>query len=276
MPELPEVETVRRILQQQLKGKRIIGVDIFYPNMLKNIPQALFQSSLVNQIFVDVKRRGKFLLFILSGGILVSHLRMEGKFFIKENKLPLEKHEHIVFRLQDGMQLRYHDVRKFGTMHLFLEKQADQVLQLPPLETLGVEPFSVEFTPNSIHLQIKKSTRAIKSILLDQTLIAGVGNIYANEICFLSKIDPRTPGSKLSYKDIESIVSSTNAVLNKAISLGGTSIHSFQSSLEVSGRFQNELFVHMQKECKLCGTEIKKIFVGNRGTYYCPKCQNVH
>src|SRR5690554_6426349 len=118
MPELPEVETVKRILQTQIIQKEIVGVDVFYPNIIKNVNQKLFSQALKTQKILDVKRRGKFLLFILSKGILVSHLRMEGKYYIKQSNLPVTKHEHIVFHLNDGVDLRYDDVRKFGTMHL--------------------------------------------------------------------------------------------------------------------------------------------------------------
>lgn len=276
MPELPEVETVKRILQTQIIQKEIVGVDVFYPNIIKNVNQKLFSQALKTQKILDVKRRGKFLLFILSKGILVSHLRMEGKYYIKQSNLPVTKHEHIVFHLNDGVDLRYDDVRKFGTMHLFTGKSLDDVEQELPLRQLGVEPLSNSYDSNYLFQFTQKTNRAIKTVLLDQTVVSGIGNIYVNELCFLAKVHPATPASTLSKEKIQLLVQATKEVLEKAISLGGTSIHSFKSALEVSGRFQNELRVHLQKICPNCNGNIEKVYVGGRGTYYCPSCQKVH
>lgn len=276
MPELPEVETVKEILKTQIINKEILGIDVFYPNILKNVNQDDFVKVLYQQKFIDIKRRGKFLLFVLSGGVLVSHLRMEGKYYIKESTLPVTKHEHIIFHLNDGIDLRYDDVRKFGTMHLFMDMSIEEVLKELPLRQLGVEPLSDEFDASYLYKRTSKTNRAIKTVLLDQTVVSGIGNIYVNELCFLSKVHPSTAANTLSKKRIELLVESTKKVLEKAISLGGTSIHSFKSALEVSGRFQNELRVHLKKECPTCQGKIEKVYVGGRGTYYCPTCQKVH
>lgn len=276
MPELPEVETVKRILQSQIINKEILGVEVFYPNILKNISQDYFKEALIKQTVLDIKRRGKFLLFILSNGILVSHLRMEGKYYLKESNLPKTKHEHIIFHLDKGVDLRYDDVRKFGTMHLFMNKSLDEVQSELPLKQLGVEPLSKEFDTNYLYKRTMKTYRAIKTVLLDQTIVSGIGNIYVNELCFLAKVHPSTPSHTLSKQKVKLLVDASKEVLEKAISLGGTSIHSFKSALEVSGRFQNELRVHLQKTCPTCDNKIEKVFVGGRGTYYCPSCQKVH
>lgn len=276
MPELPEVETVKRILQTQIIQKEIVGVDVFYPNILKNMNKLMFIQALKAQKIIDVKRRGKFLIFILSDGILVSHLRMEGKYYIKNSDLPVTKHEHIVFHLSDGVDLRYDDVRKFGTMHLFLGKSLIDVEQELPLRQLGVEPLTDAYDSKYLFQFTKKTNRAIKTVLLDQTIVSGIGNIYVNELCFLAKVHPATPANSLSKDKIQLLVEATKEVLKKAISLGGTSIHSFKSALEVSGRFQNELRVHLQKTCPICNDKIEKVYVGQRGTYYCPSCQKVH
>lgn len=273
MPELPEVETVKSILKTQIIGKTITDVEVIYEKIIKEIEINDFKETLIGQTFRDIKRRGKYLVFILDNCILVSHLRMEGKYFIKPADSEILKHEHIIFYLGSELTLRYHDTRKFGTMHLFKTINLDEVLTLEPLKRLGVEPLSSDLTFEYLKEKLLSSKRSIKTTLLDQHIISGLGNIYVNEILFLSRIHPQEISNTLTDDDINSILKYIPIVLNKAISLGGTSIHSFQSALEVSGRFQNELQIHMQKICKVCNSEIKKIYVDQRGTYFCEVCQ---
>lgn len=258
MPELPEVETVKEILKEKLIGKIIIGVNIYYKNIIKT---ECFIDNVINKKIIDITRRGKFLIFHLDDLYLVSHLRMEGKYFIKNTKNKILTHEHIVFHLNNGYDLRYNDTRKFGTMHIL--KSLDEL----PLSKLGPEPFCLDINilPNC--------KRSIKTVLLDQTVIAGIGNIYADEICFLANVHPKEITCNLTLKQKEKIITSIPLVLEKAISLGGTTIRSYTSSLGVTGRFQNELNVHTKKRCLKCNTKIEKIKVGGRGTYFCPVCQ---
>lgn len=273
MPELPEVETVKNILKQSLIGSKIIDINIYYDNIIKDTTNEDFIKALTNQEFIDIKRRGKYLIFILSDCILLSHLRMEGKYFIKPIDQEKTKHEHIIFILDDGRSLRYHDTRKFGVMYLFKTRNLDDVLQLKPLVDLGVEPLEGNLTIDYLMPKLMRSQKPIKSTLLNQSIISGLGNIYVNEVLFLSKIHPLRPSNQLSEEEIIKIIESTKIVLNRAIELGGTTIHSFQSALEVSGRFQNELRIHMQKTCYVCHGEVTKIYIEQRGTYFCKTCQ---
>ncbi len=268
MPELPEVETVKETLKNLILAKTIIKVDLKYPKIVKT-DLVEFQK-IIGQKFNDIYRRGKYLIFDLDDYYLISHLRMEGKYFIKKDQ-EIDKHEHIIFYLNNGETLRYHDVRKFGTMELILKKTN----YLDFLNKLGPEPFSAEYNAKYLYQKAKKARKTIKDFLLNQSIVAGIGNIYVNEICFLTKIHPLKKVAEISLKQFESIVEETKNVLKRAIVLGGTTIRSYTSSLGVTGRFQNELTVHGKdgSECINCGNIITKIKVSGRGTYLCEKCQ---
>ena len=269
MPELPEVETVRRVLKKSIIGKTIRKVDIRYKNIIEtNLDD--FKKNIINQKFIDIKRLGKYLIFELNDYYLVSHLRMEGKYFLKPESDDILKHEHIIFYLDD-ITLRYHDTRKFGRMYLVTK---DKLYTDTPLSHIGKEPS--ELTVDYLTEKLNRN-KPIKTLLLDQDIIAGIGNIYADEICFFSKIHPKTLGSKLNKKDIENIIKYTNEILNKSIENGGTTIRSYTSSLGVIGHNQDYLMVHQRegKECKTCGSIIIKTTVGGRGTYFCPNCEKV-
>lgn len=274
MPELPEVETVRRSLLDLIIGKKIKSIDVFYDRIIQSDVEE-FKTLLVNEEFVDISRYGKFLIFILNHYIIVAHLRMEGKYFLKKNKdeEPKEKHEHVIFNFVDGTTLRYNDTRKFGTIELFKTNDLDVVLNSNPINKLGIEPISGNLTIEYLKDKFKNKKEPIKSALLDQSIITGLGNIYADEVCFMSKLNPCTKANTLNDKDLERIIISSKKVLEKAISLGGTTIKSFVSSHAATGLFQNELLVHTKEVCPICGGEINKIRVGGRGTYYCPNCQ---
>ena len=178
MPELPEVETVKESLKKVILNKQIKSVDVFYDGIIKNIDVNEFKISLVNETIVDIKRYGKYLLFILNNYILVSHLRMEGKYnYITENKKEYSKHEHVIFHFSDTETLRYDDTRKFGTMHLFKETDVSILLKQEPLNKLGIEPLSAALTVEYLKDKFKKISKPIKSALLDQTIISVLGNI---------------------------------------------------------------------------------------------------
>ena len=272
MPELPEVETVRRTLHNLILNKTIKGIDVYYTKIIKEPRLTDFINKLVGKTLIDIKRQGKYLIFIFDDTALISHLRMEGKYFIKDQGDKIEKHEHIVFNFTDKTSLRYHDVRKFGTMDL---RDIDKMYTTPPLSKLGLEPFDPLMTVAYLKGKLHKKEVAVKTCLLDQHIFVGLGNIYVDEVLFRCKLNPTLKASKLKDKDYKNIIDNSIIVLNKAIKLGGTTIISYTSSLGVTGLFQNELNVHtLQGEpCPVCNTIIEKTRVGGRGTYYCPKCQ---
>ncbi len=189
MPELPEVETVRRGLQKLVLGQKIARVEVLYPKMIVGDADD-FRAKLKDQTLENIQRRGKYLLFRFSNGLtVVSHLRMEGKFYVKEATDPVDKHTHVIFYLTDGRQLRYNDVRKFGRMQLV---QTGSEEDLPGLAKLGPEPVAETFKVADFYQKLQKKKKNIKTALLDQTLVTGLGNIYVDEVLWQSKIHPQT------------------------------------------------------------------------------------
>ena len=272
MPELPEVETVKETLKTKVLGKKIIDVKINYPNVIEYPSSKNFLLNIKNQTINDVKRRGKWLMFELDNYYLLSHLRMEGKFNLKSKDDILNKHEHIIFIFDDGTELRYQDTRKFGRMHLI---RKDDVLKTKPLNELGLEPFDDKLTGKYLQEKFKNKKISIKTALLDQSIVVGIGNIYDNEILFLSKVNPLISANEVSIDKLNLIIRNTKKVLNQAIKDGGTTIRSYTSSEGIHGRFQQHLLVHTKENepCPNCKTPIIKIKVNGRGTYYCPNCQ---
>ena len=270
MPELPEVETVKETLKTKILNKKIIDVDIIYPKIIEYPDVDTFKKQIKNETIIDIKRKGKWLMFELNNYYLLSHLRMEGKYNIKSDE-PLNKHEHVLFKFDD-FNLRYQDTRKFGKMYLY---KKDEAFTKQPLSELGKEPWDESLNTTYLEEKYKTRKKSIKEVLLDQTIIAGIGNIYANEILFLSKINPEKKACELNKKNLENIIKYTKEILEKAIKEGGTTIRTYTSSQGVHGRFQQHLFVHGKENepCQVCGKTIKKIKVGGRGTYYCPNCQ---
>lgn len=270
MPELPEVETVKRSLQKLVLNEKICNINIKYNKILENIKIEDFKNKISNQTIHDIKRRGKWLMFELDNYYLLSHLRMEGKYLIRNNNDIYTKHELIGFDFISNKSLRYQDTRKFGRMYL-LEKET--IYQVKPLNELGLEPWDDNLNISYLKNKYKNKKLPIKTVLLDQTIIVGIGNIYADEILYMSNINPLKKCSLLTNKELDSIIKNTRIILNKAIELGGTTIMSYESSEGVHGRFQNCLLVHGKKKCPKCNNDITKIKVNGRGTYYCSKCQ---
>ncbi len=269
MPELPEVETVKTILETTVIGKTINNIIIKYSKIIQNVNETEFKESLIGQTFREIKRKGKYLICVLDDYYLIVHLRMEGKFFLMHNET-LGKHDHIIFVFNNS-NLRYNDTRKFGTMHLF--KKDVSIYEIYPLNKLGPEPFDQEFNWKYLKNKFLNSRKPIKTTLLDQSIVSGLGNIYVDEVLFMSSINPLTTTKDISDEEIYDIITNSQIVLRKAIKLGGTTIRSFQSSHLITGRFQNELLVHTKEICPRCYAKIEKIKVGGRGTYYCSHCQ---
>lgn len=272
MPELPEVENVKNSLNRQVQNKKIIAVVINYPNIIEYPSKELFEKEIINETIINIKRRGKWLLFELNHYYLLSHLRMEGKYHIRNVDDQYSKHEHISFTFENNEQLRYQDTRKFGRMHL-IEK--DDLYKRKPLSELGLEPWDELLTVSYLKEKLKNKKLPIKTTILDQSIITGIGNIYANEILFLSNIYPLKPSNKVNDNELQIIIDNTKEVLEKAIKLGGTTIRSYESSEGVHGNFQDSLYVHGKQNelCSKCSDKIVKIQVNGRGTYYCPSCQ---
>lgn len=274
MPELPEVETVKRSLSLKLVGKTIRSVKVYYDNIIEYPSVLEFSNNIINQKINKMERYGKWLIFVLDDYYLLSHLRMEGKYFFREKFDKINKHEHVVFELDDDTELRYMDIRKFGKMHLI---RKEDIRKIGPLILMGLEPWDERLDVVYLMDSFKRKRIPIKTVLLDQTIIVGIGNIYANEILFLSGINPLKKACLLDEVEINNIIKYTREVLNKAILEGGTTIRSYSSVDGVHGLFQHNLYVHSREgeKCRECGSVIEKIKVGGRGTYYCPNCQKI-
>lgn len=273
MPELPEVETVRRTLNLLVKGKTISGVTVRLPRIIRlpEEPEA-FARLLEGQTIRDVERRGKFLRFVLDDLVLISHLRMEGRYGVFPSEEPVELHTHVLFHFTDGTDLRYKDVRQFGTMHVFL---AGEEWSKPPLHKLGLEPLEPAFTLEAFVARIGSKSTKIKPLLLNQEVVVGIGNIYADESLHLAGIHPSREASSLSAEELEKLHQAIIRTLEDSVQVGGSSIKSYVNGQGEMGMFQHQLKAYGRKDeaCDTCGTPIVKIVLAGRGTHYCPQCQ---
>lgn len=273
MPELPEVETIKNTLKRFVLDKTIEDVEVYWPNIVK-FPDDVeeFKHILVGQTFRNIKRTGKFLRFELDDYVLLSHLRMEGKYSVHDQSALLDKHTHIIFKFTDGEELRYNDVRKFGTMHVFPKGEE---FDRKPLNQLGPDPFEEDFTLLYLREKLNRTSRTIKVALLDQTIVAGLGNIYVDETLFKAGVHPLKKANELTKNEVKLIRKYAAITLQEAVDQGGTTIRSYVSSDGEMGMFQQELFVYGQENeaCKTCGDIIIKFKVAGRGTHICATCQ---
>jgi formamidopyrimidine-DNA glycosylase len=275
MPELPEVETVRKTLKKLVSNKKIENITVYWTKIIKKpLEIEQFIDALRGETIVDVGRRGKFLIIYTEYYALVSHLRMEGKYGLYPKEEPFDKHTHVIFHFTDETELRYRDVRKFGTMHLF--KKGDEFLK-PPLMDLGPEPFSEEFTKEYLGKKLEVTNRKIKTALLDQKAFVGLGNIYVDEALFRAGIHPERRAKTLTEEEIAKLHREIVDTLSEAVKKGGSTIRSYVNSQGEIGMFQLELNAYGRKgeECKRCGAPIEKTVVGGRGTHFCPNCQRL-
>lgn len=273
MPELPEVETVVRTLLGLVQGKKIERVSVLLPRIIRTPDDVeAFKAQLVGQTIREIKRRAKFIQFFLDQDVLVSHLRMEGRYGLHQAEEPVEKHTHVIFHFTDGTELRYRDVRQFGTMDLF---PLGMETRIGPLSKLGVEPLEESFTADVLRVLLKDRPTKIKPLLLNQECIVGLGNIYVDESLFKAGIHPERPAGKLTKKQVARLHESIVSTLSEAVEQGGSSIKSYVNGQGEMGMFQQSLLVYGRKDepCVKCGTQIVRFVVGGRGTHICPVCQ---
>ena len=271
MPEIAEVRVVANTLKKQILNAKIKKVQVLYSGIIDGNTTE-FINEITNKTIKDIKTYGKWIMFNLGDKTLLSHLRMEGKYFYKDSNEPIVKHEHIIFSLDNGKDLRYADVRKFGKMQLV---DTNKVFETECIKKLGLEPDDNNLTSEYLLKKLSKLNKPIKTSLLDQTIINGLGNIYANEVLFAAKIYPLTNSNKITKKQAQSIIDNASRIIKKSYELGGTTIKSYTSSLGVIGHYQDELMVQSResKPCKICHTPIKRIKLDGRSIFYCEKCQ---
>lgn len=268
MPELPEVEVVRATLEKEVAGLTIMNIECMYEPIIENF--SIFKERVLNQKILEIRRYAKYLIFILSNGAFISHLRMEGKYFYVDESYLLQKHQHVVFYLNNGYKLIYQDVRKFGRIEF---KSLEELYTTPPLSKLGIEANQIEYSLDELFLELKKKSIPIKTLLLNQAFISGLGNIYVDEVLYASKISPLRKASSIKKKELEAILSASREILNEAIRQKGSTIRSYTSSLGVTGNYQDFLKVHTKKICPWCNQELCIIKIGGRTSYYCKACQ---
>ena len=270
MPEMPEVETVRRTLNPLMRGKVIKKVTVWYPKLITG---DVDKKALQGKKILRVDRYGKYLLVRLSGDLtLVSHLRMEGKYHVTSPDAIKNKHEHLEFLFSDGTAIRYQDVRKFGRMQLVMTGTEHQTTGI---KNLGPEPNTPEFTVAYFGEQLSRKKKNIKNALLDQSIVAGLGNIYVDEVLWRSQIHPLSKSNQIPDIKVKNLHDNINKVIALAIEKRGTTVHTFLDADGKVGEFQKLLQVYGRagKECNTCGTKLEKIKVNGRGTTFCPHCQ---
>ena len=287
MPELPEIEIVKRSLSKMIKKSKIIDVKVNNKNLRYQITSQ-FCKDLIGEKILKISRRSKYLIFYLKKKILLAHLGMSGKIFIQRNKDNIllktsfyydlnidKKHNHIYFRLNNGLVLIYNDARRFGFFKLYNDIPVNEITFL---KKLGLEPFSKKLNLKYFKKFISNKKKNMKSLLMDQTFISGLGNIYVNEILFMTKIHPLRVCSSVSKLEIKNLITSTKKILKFSISKGGSSIKDFQNTTGKSGNFQQFFHVYGRenKNCSRisCKGKIKKIQISKRSSFYCNKCQN--
>ncbi len=270
MPEFPEVHVVIEKLKLKTLSKTIKSVEVFRNQTIEGDPKE-FANKLKGATIKDITQVGKFLVFHFDNkNVMISHLRMEGKYFFKEENAPYSKHDLVVFHFIDSTKLIYNDTRRFGRMSVESESN---YLSVPPLNNVGPDPFQMK-DASILEKAYKNKTIPIKTALLDQSIMSGLGNIYTDEVLFITKVHPETPAKMVSRQKLEEILKASQKVLKKAMLAGGSTIHSFSSD-GIAGDFQVQLQVYGKKgdKCPRCGSQLRKIFVNGRGTTYCPKCQ---
>jgi len=274
MPELPEVQTVvNDLIAEKLIGSKILCVEIRWSRIIAEPSPEVFTEQIQNREITDISRRGKFIQIALKPQkFLFVHLRMSGRLFLVNTESPVSKHEHLIFSLSDGRQLRYHDTRKFG--RFWLVDDPEQVVG-----ALGIEPLSTDFTRVVLTEKLHNRHRQLKPLLLDQSVIAGLGNIYVDEALWAARLHPTRLADSLDDREIRALFRAIPQVLRQGLENQGTSLGSgkgnFQSAGRRRGRNQEVLKVFRRtgQSCSVCGTKIERMIVGQRSTHFCPHCQ---
>jgi len=273
MPELPEVETVKRVLEPQITGRKIAGIEVRNPQVIARPGAEEFCAALAGQTIAGMGRRGKFLKIMLeSGDAVVLHLRMTGSLLLAPRGWPEEKHTHLVFILDDGSELRYSDVRRFGRFWLLRAGETDD---FTGAQKLGLEPFDKALTAKYLQNTFAKSKRAVKDCLLDQSVIAGIGNIYSDEILFAAKIRPDRAAESLARTEWARLARLIPELLSYFLEKNAISAEDYLAGKGEDYRNTPYLQVygHAGEPCPVCGETLQKTVVAGRGSVYCPKCQ---
>lgn len=270
MPELPEVETVARGLREPLVGRTIVGVTVRWPRTVALPTVEQLKAQLVGRQVASVGRRGKYVVIGLDQGYLLIHLKMSGQLRVVQASDPPDKHIHTLFDLDDGHQLRFRDMRKFG--RVYLVDDPEQVTA-----GLGPEPLADDFSPDDFRRLLARRSGRLKSLLLNQAFLAGLGNIYADEALFAARLHPLRKADSLTPDEQASLYTAIRTVLEWAINGRGTTLgdRGYTDADGQAGAYQAQIAVYGRKgePCHLCCTPIERIVLGGRSTHFCPHCQ---
>ena len=272
MPELPEVETIRRQLEPEVLDRAIAELEVLDPRWTRPLAPEEVADAVRGRPIEGLDRRGKYLLLRLDGGdTLVMHLRMTGNLLLCEEDRPDQPYLRARIRLDDGRELRFTDARRFGEAFLLGSEELEERFR----GRLGVEPLSDEFTVEELGRTVSGSRAPLKSFLLDQARLAGVGNIYADEALFRARLHPLSPAGSMREEHLLALRDGVVAALNAGLDGGGASIDDYRDARGERGAMQDEFLVHRREgeACPRCGETIRRIVVGGRSTYYCPACQ---
>jgi len=269
VPELPEVETIKNELRPYIVGRRITGVTLFWDGIVRQPSVTEFRSHLIGQQITNVTRRGKYLLFSLtSGEILIIHLKMSGSLLLKSASTEPDKYTRAIIHMDKESELHFRDPRKFGAMWLVEDAN-------PVVGKLGPEPLEPGFTPQLLAQRLDNRSAPIKALLCDQTFIAGIGNMYADEALFAAGIHPLRSGKSLSQDEIKRLHHAIQQVLLEAINNKGASTDTyFRPSGKIgTAHFQFKVAHRRGETCPICAAPLQRLPIRNRGSYFCPKCQ---
>ncbi len=275
MPELPEVEVICRGLRPHIVGRTIIAINHNGKKLRHPVPVEAMVRELINRKIVVVERRAKYLQISLdSGAILIIHLGMTGNLGIFLPTAALAKHDHVIWSLDNDTELRYNDTRRFGSIQ-FLSREETQVRELTVFSSTGPEPFSEDFSAEYMYKMTRNKNLPVKAFIMTNQIVAGVGNIYANESLYAAGIRPSRKVKNISLKSWWRLVREIRRVLNHAIECGGSTISDFVDASQKQGYFQMKFKIYGKdgQNCTVCSTTIKKEKIGGRASFYCPKCQ---
>jgi formamidopyrimidine-DNA glycosylase len=271
LPELPEVETTRLGIIDQVKGQQVTQV-IVRDRRLRWPVSEQVENSLAGQVILDIRRRAKYLLFETASGTLILHLGMSGSLYVVSDNEPVKTHDHVELVFGKGKRLRYNDPRRFGSMHWTTHPAEEHFL----LASLGPEPLSHDFTGDHLYHLSRQRRTAVKNFIMDSHIVVGVGNIYASESLYLAGIHPSRQAGRISRQRYQLLAQAIQQVLQQALASGGSTLRDFIQPNGKPGYFQHHFHVYdkMGQPCANCGAPIKRIRTGQRSTYYCAHCQH--
>lgn len=276
MPELPEVETIKKGLQKSIKGLTILNMETDTPKMIKGLTLKNFKKEVKWKKIIGLSRKGKLLIINLnSNQSLIFHLKISGRILVRKQGEKEDRFTRIIFKLSKGLELRFADLRKFGWVRLSSQREIEN---LPEFKEIGLDPLSKEFTFKRFLEILEGRKGAIKKFLMNQKFISGIGNIYANEILWKVKIHPERRLETLTDKEKPALYRAIISILKRAVNFRGTSIDQYVDAFGKKGEFEKELKVYQKtgKSCQRCGISIVRITSAGRGTFFCPKCQKLN